>query len=416
MNHYLNQLEMFGIKLGLDQMTELLERLGRPDRKYKIIHVAGTNGKGSVCAMIERALRHAGFKTGLYTSPHLVKVNERFKLNGQDIRDDQLERAIHTLKPHADAMIEAGNTPTYFEFTTALALNWFAQKNCDVVILETGMGGRLDATNVVTPICCAITKIGLDHQGHLGDTLTDIAHEKAGIIKPNIPVISAPQTPEAQKVLTEVAESLHASICVADNANAAESLSMNNGHQEVHLYGRFYELSLAGVCQRENAAVAYKVLETLSHQLNFNFKKSLSAWNDVAWPGRFQLLNWNTIIDGAHNPDGANALVKAWKYRFGNEKATILFANFADKSTAEILEILLPIAQKFIFVPIEGAKNRASLAPEKLTKLVHTFNPDLHTVECHTLETAIKNLETHEGYHLICGSLFLVGDYFKYKK
>lgn len=415
MSTYLDKLEVFGIKLGLSQIVELLERLGRPDRKLKIIHVAGTNGKGSVCAMVERVLREAGFKVGFYSSPHLVRLNERFKINGENISDSQLKRAIQKVKHHSDLMIKAGKTPTFFEFTTALALDWFADKKCDVVLLEVGMGGRLDATNAVMPILCGITRIGLDHQQHLGTTLSQIAAEKAGIIKPGVPVVVGQQEPKAMEVLRFIADSQKSPLIEAVDAQAKESLAMNNGHQEVLLFGHFYELSLAGVWQVENAVLAYKMLECLATILKFDFKKYLSAWTDVRWPGRFQLVDWRTVLDGAHNPDGAEALVKAWNYRFGSEKATILFANFSDKATHDILKIILPIAKKFIFVPIRGAKGRPSMSPPELTALLHSMDPTIPSLECNTVSEGATSLKEHDGYQIVTGSLFLLGEYMKYE-
>lgn len=403
---YLQHLEFFGIKLGLDQITELLERLGNPHEKLRFIHVAGTNGKGSTCALIESGLRQCGFKTGFYSSPHLVKVNERFRINGVPITDTEFERISEIVRIHADAMKDP---PSFFEFATALAALWFAEQQCDFVLWETGMGGRLDATNVVVPILTVITRIGFDHQAFLGNTLTAIAGEKAGILKPGIRTVIGLQPSEAESVLTAQAQIVGAPRLSLPDAVQNGQISPDPTRQTFNLEGHAITLSLAGTWQRENALTAYTALRELSNRYGFNLAEALKGWKTVCWPARFQFVSKDLILDGAHNPDGAAVLLESWRAYFGDQKATLLFANFSDKETLPILEKLCLIANAFIFVPITGAKERPSASGETLSRMVHQISAKLPCYSAPDIQDAIRHLEQAPGLKLVTGSLYLAG-------
>ena len=276
--NWLFETQQRGVKLGLSNVRRLLSSLGEPQNGLRFIHVAGTNGKGSVCAMIDSVSRSAGMRTGLFTSPHLVRFNERIQIDGIPIDDQALVRGIH----HIRSLINEERHPTFFEITTALAFDYFRAQNVDLVVLETGLGGRLDATNVVTPLVSVLTSIDLDHQKWLGQTLTEIAIEKAGIIKPGVPVVSGPQFPEVRIVLERIANERSAPFSYAESPV-----------QDLFI-------GLAGSHQRINAAIAVQAIRKAG--ITFNQKALTEGLANVSWPGRFQMINERIILDGAHNP------------------------------------------------------------------------------------------------------------------
>lgn len=399
---YTAQLEFFGIKLGLDQITELLARLGNPEKQLRFIHLAGTNGKGSVCAMIEAGIRASGYRTGFYSSPHLVSINERFRINGNPISDQQMAAYTERIRVHADAMT---HPPSFFEFTTALAALCFAEAGCDFVLWETGMGGRLDATNVVMPILTILTRIGIDHAAHLGDTLAVIAAEKTGILKHGVPVVSGVQDPIAEQVILQRAEDLDAPMIRAPEAGGEFTLEPTGG-QSFAINGERVRLSLLGVWQRENAALAYAALKYLSAQYGFDFGKSVAAWENIVWPARFQRVA-GMVIDGAHNPDAAHALAESWQL-MKLPKAVILFAGFADKDARTILEALHPIAERFIFTVVTGAKGRPGTSPETLQKILAEVT-DIPSEGIEDIDAALTKLRAYPNEKLVTGSLYLAG-------
>ena len=300
-----------GIKPSLEVMEALVQPLDHPERSCALVHVAGTNGKGSVCAMIESVLRASGLKTGLYTSPHLLSFQERFRVNGVSISDKKLNRYILALEAHSDAACEelGLRRATFFELSTLIAFQFFADEQVDVAIIETGMGGRWDATNVVYPLCSVITKIGIDHTDFLGDTLEAIAGEKAGIIKSGRPVISAPQEIDARAVLDAVGEPIRYSDESVGVRLLAAPQRLKVETQERSLPA--FELPLLGAAQRENVAVAVTALEVLSEMLSIElaFVESLEQ---VRWPGRLMEVSSHPSIwlDGSHNPQGGTVLAE----------------------------------------------------------------------------------------------------------
>ncbi len=369
--------QLVGIKLGLETMRRLIDLIGLPGKAQRIIHVAGTNGKGSVCAMIDALSRAGRHATGLFTSPHLVHFTERIRVDGQPIPDAEAARRLRVLREKVSAWQPH---PTFFEITTALGMWWFRDAGAQVVVLETGMGGRLDATNAFTPLACAITPISLDHRQWLGNSLEAIAAEKAGIIKRGVPVVSAPQDPAALDVIERVASRMEAPLTMVD-------------------FPWTGPVSLAGAHQRWNASLA---LATMGAAGLAAPPESLAR---VEWAGRFQRLgrDGRVVLDGAHNPHGAHALTAAWRETFGAEKAVVIFGAVATKDHAEILAALTPIAGRFVLTTVDSpravpASELAAHAPAgaSLTE---------------SLAGALALVPRGPGHPpvLICGSLYLVG-------
>ncbi len=374
---WLHTSESNGIKLGLENTNRLLAASGHPEKQTRFLHVAGTNGKGSTCAMLDAILRRAGFRTGLYTSPHLVDFRERIRVDGEMIPPEDLAEGLTRLR---DAVRGWDHAPTFFELSTVLALDHFERSRCDIVVLETGMGGRLDSTNAVTPMVSAITPIDMDHMQWLGDTLEKIAAEKAGIIKPGIPVVSAPQQPAAAEVLRKTA---------AERGAEIRFISEPCSHS----------LSLAGAHQKWNAALALETLRASGLEI------AESAIRDgllhTEWPARFQRVG-RFIVDGAHNAHSAAALAKTWSEVFADRRATVVFGALADKAYLEILSSLEPLAERFLFVPVD---NPRSESPSLLASRIHRPS-QIHP----TLESALRAALDFPEPVLVTGSLFLAGE------
>jgi len=346
-----------GIKPGLDIITDLLQALGNPHQKLAVVHVAGTNGKGSVCAMLESVLRASGFKTGLYTSPHLIDFSERFRIDGVPISGEKLEGYIQELEETADRVAgETAQRPaTFFEISTAIAFQYFAEEAVDVAIVETGMGGRWDATNVVVPLVSVITHIDIDHTNFLGETIEAIAAEKAGIIKSGRPVVSAPQSDAVMAVLQGEGESI---ICSPDAVSVVKAAAPQKLKIETHLRNLPpVNLPLLGECQRENCAVAVATLEVLAGMLDFEpeFKKGLET---VEWGARFQILEVDplVILDGAHNPSAGRALAKTIRENYPKYQVGFIFGFLDDKETVGFLREIKPLASKAWTIPVDGPR------------------------------------------------------------
>lgn len=369
--------QQFGIKLGLENSRRLLRDLGNPQDRLRIYHVAGTNGKGSVSAMLDAVLREAGTRCGLYTSPHLVSFRERIRINGGKITADALAEGLSVIR---SATSHWEHSPTFFEIATALALKYFADQCCDAVVLETGMGGRLDATNAVMPRVSIITPIAIDHSQWLGNTLPEIAREKAGILKAGVPAVSAAQQPEAADVLNAAARRAGTSLSFVDKP---------------------YEgtVGLRGDHQRWNAALAIAALQTVD---NFPPETIETGVRNVRWTGRFQVED-RIVLDGGHNPHAARQLAKTWQAEYPDEQATIIFGALQDKDYSEMITALTPIAEEFLFVPV---KSQRGLSP---ANLVVGKNPPSHRI-CESLAQAIRAAREKPARILVTGSLFLVGE------
>ena len=371
--------QTFGIKLGLDNTRNLLAAADDPHRRLRFLHVAGTNGKGSTCAMLDSMLRADGLRAGLYTSPHLVDFRERIRLDGQMIPEDAVAEGLTLLRAASAGWDHA---PTFFELSTVLAAWWFAREAADYVVWETGMGGRLDATNAVTPLVSVITPIGLDHRQWLGDTLAEIAAEKAGIIKPGVPVVSAPQAADASEVLAARANGAGGPMYFVKEP-------WNGG-----------PVALLGDYQRWNAALACAALDAAQLVCDEDARRrGLAA---VQWDGRFQRLGDDIVLDGAHNPEAADVLVRTWREVFGTNRARLVFGAMKDKDVPALLRILRGIADEIWLVPI--ANNSRSCQPEELQEMAKAAG--FSKIRATTLDDALAQ----SGSMLVTGSLFLVGE------
>ncbi len=405
---YLSELEIFGIKLGLEQVSELFRRIGNPHEKLRFIHVAGTNGKGSTCAMLSSCLAAAGFKVGFYSSPHLVSVRERFKINGTSISEEKLLELIIKIKPHIEQMKAAGRCPTFFETTTVIAAMYFAESGTDFVVWETGMGGRYDATNIVTPVASVITGIGIDHVAYLGGTESEIAFEKAGIIKKGIPVFCAKVSAAAEAVIRKKSEESDSSLHFPDcNYAVLEKPSMKDGrpgNQKVRLGTIEIEMSLHGDIQLENASIVIEILKYLSEKFNFDLKKAATGFSMTRWPARFQILKDGSILDGGHNPQAVKNLLLSANEYFPGEKYSVIFGCLADKDSESVLSLLDKHAEEFILVPIKGS--RKSMTPEELEKICSKVSQK----PIHKSASVKEALSCpHKKRFLITGSLYLAG-------
>lgn len=417
-----------GIKPGLDVSAALLEKLGNPHRDLKVIHVAGTNGKGTVCAMIESVLRASGFKTGLYTSPHLFRFNERFRINGQEISDAKLELLITDVLSAEKGgqpkhcSIPGENTTmlrltplrplreaTFFEVSTAMAFEYFRREKVDYAVIETGMGGRWDATNVVQPVLSVITRIDLDHAEYLGTNLKKIAWEKAGIIKSGAPVICGPMPVEAEAVIYHEAAEKNVSILGSEEAVFLHCLENRRTDQlvDIEASGREYRnvrLPLAGSFQLENCGIAVAALEDLSDMegIRLEMKKGLEA---VKWPGRFQILQMKppVLYDGAHNPSGARALFQALVELFPTFGCGFVFGFMKDKDVEGIFNVLAPAVERAWALTLPGER---AMSAGKIVEAGKAAGLDIEPAE--TPQAALDWLEAGKK-RLVCftGSLYL---------
>jgi dihydrofolate synthase / folylpolyglutamate synthase len=369
-----------GIKLGLENIDRLLMALGQPQNELRFVHIAGTNGKGSVCAMIDSICRCAGIRTGLFTSPHLIRFNERIQVSGTQISDDDVVYGIEKIRGNIDERFH----PTFFEITTALALDYFRKQGVELVVFETGLGGRLDATNVVYPVVSVLTSIDLDHQNCLGESLTEIATEKGGIIKPGIPVVSAPQLPEVRVTLERIADERSAPITFVENPLIEPVVG------------------LAGPHQRVNAAVASAAIKRAT--IGAGPRAVREGLAKVHWPGRFQRIGERLILDGAHNPAGTRQLIQTWEEYVKRRRATIIFGGMRDKDLASMISILSSMAARFLIVPVRSQRTALT---EEIVRFVPKHVP---CAQCHSAEEALGLARSFEDQILVTGTLFLVGE------
>ena len=375
--------QMFGIKLGLDGARTLLrEFLAFPPHGTRVIHVAGTNGKGSTCAMIDSVARACGRRCGLFTSPHLVDYRERIRVSGNLIPMDECAAMLTELRGICESM---DSHPTFFEITLALAMRWFRESRCELIVLETGMGGRLDATTAVPADVCVITPIGMDHMQWLGNTIGEIAKEKAGIMVPGKPVVSSPQVPAARSVLEKEANQTRAPIEFIEEP----------------LLG--YPVALAGEHQRWNAALAVTALHRAGLPLNFDIVRH--GLSTVSWPGRFEEIRPGVILDGAHNPHAAEVLAATWKEKFPEQRPTLIFSAVAAKDVAGILGILSPIASRIHFCPVDSPR---ALPTDELAACLKSPTPPSQAFE--SFAAAFTAAAALDSPILVAGSLFLVGE------
>lgn len=395
-----------GSQLGLERIKELMHMLGDPQDELRFVHIAGTNGKGSIAAMLASVLTEAGYKTGLFTSPYLYRFNERMKINGMDISDEALAGIAEKVKPQVEKM---QNKPTEFELITAIAFKYFAEQECDVAVIEVGLGGRLDSTNIINaPEASVITAIDFDHMDILGGTLQKIALEKAGIIKDKVPVVLYGQCAEVTKVIEEKCRECGAPLNVAEE-NKLVSISDSLFGQSFNYKNRSnIEIPLAGRFQLSNAAVVLDTLDVLKMKgCNISEKAIRNGLKKTEWPGRFEALSREPmfIVDGAHNPNGVKALLGCLEEYFAGKKLSFIIGIMADKDYSEMLKMVMPFAARFICVTPE---NPRALPSSELSRHVKTvFNSkviDAGSVES-GIECALKSGEPVCAF----GSLYMVG-------
>jgi len=408
---YLFRLEQFGIKFGLENIRTLLDHLGSPERAFPSIHIAGTNGKGSVTAMIDTALREAGYRSARYTSPHLVDLSERFVVDGQPADAHAVRDVAQLVRRTIDALLSSGTLtapPTFFEATTAMAFELFRRADAEIAVVEVGLGGRLDSTNVITPVVSAITSIDFDHQQYLGTTLREIAFEKAGIIKPGVPVVVGPVGDEAFEVIAGVARERAAELIRAMDGTVVRGRC----HFETarHQYGDI-RLALRGQHQVVNAVVAIRVLETLDARgVSVPAAAIARGLERVSWPGRLEhraLADGRELImDAAHNPAGAAALA-AYLAELGEEKRPLVFAAMRDKASSQMLEALLPHVGPLI---VTRASNLRSADPQTLAEQARALAPARTIQTAVSVADALRQAWSLSPRIVVAGSIFLLGD------
>lgn len=408
---YLYGLQKHGIKLGLDTIAALVRRLGMPHTRYRSLHIAGTNGKGSTAAMTAAILQAAGYRVGLYTSPHLIEFRERIRVNGEMISESEVARLAEQLKD----ICEPDLLPTFFECTTAMAFQHFADKQVDVAVLEVGLGGRFDATNIVTPMACAITTIGLDHQEYLGGTLASIAYEKAGIIKPRIPVAVGRVSDEARGTIEMVGGDRSAPIRFFEQ----DFHVRGDGIERFSFCGavlRCEDLycSLQGLHQLENAACALALIELAG--LN-GFGVSEQAIRDglrtVRWEGRMELVEGNPplLLDGAHNPAAATVLaqyLRAFRLAHPGSRVILVLGMMRDKDHGGFIAPLKDLVDQVIFT--QADLPRSATAQELRDELGHAWSHSYASAELSDALGKARQWSCVNDLICVTGSLMLIGD------
>lgn len=404
---YVNGTRWRGAEASLRRIRELMSLLGDPQKKLRFVHIAGTNGKGSCAAMTASVLRACGYRTGLYTSPYLYRFNERMQVNGEMIEDEALCRHISAVRDKAEKMDEH---PTEFELMTAAAMLYFLEEKCDIVVLEVGLGGRFDATNVVdTPECSIIMNIGLDHTAILGGTVEEIAAEKAGIMKKNYPCVLYEQKRSVMDVVAERCRELDAPLTTAD-FSAIEPVFDSLEGQAFRYKGAMYALPLLGAHQLRNAAVVLEtvgVLRARGWRLeDGDVEHGLYATN---WPGRFELCaeEPDFIVDGGHNPQCAETVAENLMHYFPDNKRVLLIGVLRDKDYEKMTEILAPCADEFVTVAPDSPR---ALSAEELAGVLSRFSKPV--TPCASVAEAVdtaKELAGEDGMVCASGSLYLVG-------
>ena len=401
-------------KPGLERISELCEKLGNPERKLKFVHVAGTNGKGSFCSMLESVLRAAGYKTGLYTSPYIKEFNERMRVMGKNIENDTLADITSRVRPIADAMADK---PTEFELITAIAFQYFYESGCDIVVLEAGMGGRLDSTNVIRePLLSVITGIALDHTDYLGDTVAKIAAEKAGIIKDSSPVLYGGEDDEAREVIRAVAYDRKSEFFGVDYQKIERLDSTLNGTSFDYKGHKDIKINLLGLYQPKNAALVLEAIDILKNRgLNISEGAIKCGLCDARWQARFEIISNDPLIifDGAHNPQGITGAVASIKHYFSNKKVYVLTGVLRDKDYKFIAgELATVAARAFTITP----QNQRALSAEEYAKVLSDLGVTANPYP--SIEAALKSAKEaarSEGKPLLClGSLYTYADVIKY--
>lgn len=415
---YITSVGNFGSNYGLERTYRLLEILGEPQRDLKVIHIAGTNGKGSTTAMITEILKGAGYKVGMYTSPFLEEFEERIQINGENIKKEVLAELMTEVKVAVDKVIAEGyNHPTEFEIITVLMLLYFKKEKVDFAVIEVGLGGRLDSTNVVTPILSIITSISFDHMNLLGNTLSQIAGEKAGIIKNNIPTLIYPQENEALEVIKKKCIEVNAELYEIDE-KIIKILKIEKGnspYQEVEINGSIkyiIKLPLLGEHQILNLAVAVRAIEVLNKNGFSKISQEIieSSLKEVKWKGRLEVLKNEplVVIDGAHNIQGISKLTTNINKYFTYDNLYLILGILADKDVEEMVKLIAPMAKKIYAVTPNS--DRAELALDLKAEVIK-YNPNCEAFESYD-DAYLKAREDSTSRDLILasGSLYMIGD------
>jgi len=418
---YLYNLKIYGMSLGLERIEHLLRSLGSPHKDMKAIHVAGTNGKGSVCAMVSSVLQKAGYKVGLFTSPHLLFFEERIRVNGIPIPQEKLVALIERIKPISESMVKEHGFehPTFFETACAMAFCHYHDENVDFAVLEVGLGGRLDATNIITPLVSVITSISLDHTHVLGNTLNEVAVEKAGIIKEGVPVIIGVDQKEILKMITDISQKRQ-SPYYSTQRNSKYSLiesSSRNQRFDVEVNGRKYSditIHLIGEHQVKNAQIALMTLDTLINQgISISEESIREGIENTKWPGRLEIVSKEptVIIDCAHNPDGMRALSSAMKRYYRDSKKTLVLGIMRDKDIPAIVKEACDFADKIIITK-PGFERAAD--PEMILPEVKKYCKDVKVIK-NVSEAVDHAISVSEKDDIVCiaGSIFNVSEAMK---
>ncbi len=404
----LYRLRQFGVKLGLDAINRLVRGLGNPHERFRSIHVAGTNGKGSIAAILSSVLVREGYKVGLYTSPHLVRFNERIRINGCPVSDDAVLAAAEAVQ----LVYAQGELPTFFECATAMAMYHFAVENVDWAILETGMGGRLDATNVIRPEVSIISNISLDHQQYLGNTLAKIAAEKGGIIKDAVPVVTAVKSKSAFEVIQKIASEKNAPIYrLGSDLRVRRDRKGCFSYFGIHWKWKKLKVGLCGEHQIDNAAAALGALEVLMRKgVGISEKSIYQGLAEVKWPGRLEIVSERPLVmlDGAHNRAGVKSLKQYLKNNLNGRRLTLVVGIMADKSWHAMLRSLIPIAHRLI---ITSPQSERAVEPETLAAFIRPFLKEFDVIPRvdQAVAAAIKHAG-RKGAVCVAGSLYAAGE------
>jgi dihydrofolate synthase/folylpolyglutamate synthase len=412
---WLCSFDKYGWIFGLERITSLLEQLGNPQSELKVIHVAGTNGKGSVCKFISSILQKAGYTVGLYLSPHVERFSERIVVNDQEISEEDLAMLVAQVRPLAEEMKQNNNTPTFFEIVTALAFLYFKNHKVDYAVVEVGLGGRFDATNVVTPLVSVITNISLEHTDILGKDIASIAFEKAGIIKDQVPVITA-ATQNARETIEDVARERNAPIVCIDRT-MWDRASFKGKYQEFAIQGSFKDYtvktSLLGLHQGENIALAIAAVERL--QMGGVYITDSDILDGIAaavHPGRMEIVSEKPLIllDGAHNPDGMNMLAKTLKEDFSPHRLILVLGVLKEKDIKTMVSAIVPLSD--VIIVTKSANPRAS-DPLLLKETIERFDANKKIYVEASIPEAVdraKRIAKQKGMICVSGSLFTVGE------
>lgn len=406
---WINGLRYAGEKNGLSNMRALLKRLGNPEKQLKMVHVAGTNGKGSTCSMMERMLRECGYKTGLYTSPYLMRFSERMRVDGAPIDDESLRRIASRVRAETEALLEEGVRPTTFELGTAVALTYFTEQRTEAAIIEVGLGGRLDPTNVIMPEACLIAPIGMDHTKVLGDTLVQIAGEKAGIIKEGVPVAVAPQqNAEVSQVFRDAAARAHAELTEI-NREMIQVASADSRGASFEFHGHRASIGLAGEHQIENACLALSGIDLLRKRgFELPEDRCMQGLRKAIWPGRLEWIEDRLLIDGAHNPHGARALCAYVGRYLADRRVVPVIGMMKDKDVESCVTLYAGLSDCAVATQVDYP--RAMEAEQLKTMLIaHGVNAVSEGTVVDAVSRA-RELAGADGIVLICGSLYVVGE------